>query len=167
MGGACARARICRRCVGGAELRQLVDEDIDAGAGSRQTGAQRVTFLREGGHLFGEQRVDAMQLLVAQQEALDAVRELIDSGHGGPALGVRQKLDCRALTMCFVGARAGVRPVQLNGKQEGSTTYGVLPDLRCPRNGRRSNVSALSEMFRLRATATGSCAWEGFAGRIA
>jgi len=42
--------------------------------------------------------------------------------------------------MPHVGARAGVQPAQLNGKQEEVTLELWRPDLRCPRNGTADEV---------------------------
>ena len=56
------------------------------------------------------------------------------------------------LTMPAVGARAGVQPAQLNGKQKEITLRAWRPNLRCPRNGTADKAFDRSRVFALART---------------
>lgn len=61
---------------------QLVDQGIDAGAGGGQARPQRITLLCGHSQLLLQQGIGTPQFFMAQQQAFDAVREFVDSGHG-------------------------------------------------------------------------------------
>ena len=63
---------------------QLVEQRVDARARGCQPGLEGLAFLGDDVHLLSQQRVGAAQLLVAQQQALDAIGEFVDAGHGWP-----------------------------------------------------------------------------------
>jgi hypothetical protein len=64
--------------------------------------------------------------------------------------------------MSPVGARAGVQPAQLNGKQKEVTLDVWQPNLRCPRNGTADEALISIERFGDCAHTTGGDSlWEG------
>src|SRR5438552_18218396 len=69
----------------GLEVGQALEQRVDARAGGRQARLERIAFLREQVHLFGQQRVGALQLLVAHEQALDSFDEGVDLRGAGHA----------------------------------------------------------------------------------
>lgn len=102
--------------------------------------------------LVVQQAVGALQFFVAQQKLLYAFGDLVDL-----VLVRHSGLDCRVCRdlprrIFRVGARSVVHMLQFNGKQEGvnATRSGsarsasaAISNLRCPRNGKRTNATPL------------------------
>ena len=68
-------------------VRATLQQRFDPCPGRREPGLQRIALLRQLLDLFGQQRIGALQFLVAQQQALDAFGELFDLlllGHAAP-----------------------------------------------------------------------------------
>ena len=73
------------RCLLFGRRRDAFEEGVDAGARRLQAGLERVALGLQGLHLFEQQVVGALQLLVAQQQALHALGDLVQVhviGHG-------------------------------------------------------------------------------------
>ena len=108
--------------------------------------------MRQVADLFAQLCSGAKQFLVAQQESLDAFSDLADLG--GLVLVRHGNQDCRVCSILprrirSVGARSVVHTLQFNGKQEEVNAIATGPawfasaaisNLRCPRNGKRTNA---------------------------
>ena len=63
-----------------AEFFEAFEQGVDPGAGRAQARFERVALLGQGLHLLAEQGVGALQFLVAQQQTLNALGDLIEDG---------------------------------------------------------------------------------------
>jgi hypothetical protein len=96
-----------------------------------------VALLRERHDLLRQQRVGALQLRMAQQQALDALGDLIEGGgvgHTPPIVGTASpgnvKLHVLVLAAWFACRSS-------TGSREGASAMERVLCLRCPRNGQR------------------------------
>ena len=97
---------------------QALQQCIHPCARSAQTGPQRVAILRQRADFFGQQGICTLQFLVAQQQAFDALRDLVDLGSVGHTEVIVGFTSNSKRRIWAVGARGVVHMPQFNGKQE-------------------------------------------------
>ena len=108
-------------CSGGVfDVGQAFEQCVHPGPGCREPGFERVTLLGQRLDLFGQQRVGALQLLVANEQPLRALGDLLNLDGAGPySSGIVGFVTESTLKCARVGARGVVGMPQFSREAGG------------------------------------------------